>query len=151
MYYDYKRHRCSFLNVLFKCRCKMENEKHCFDKWIHQPQTGENSIHVIRWVLKRFITSYFPRNLTSAAQAFQNSLNQTKCGFVGELRREEGGMMGWNSLSSKLLFLYLYFFLYGKKRGLEGLSNGFLKYKDTKAKPMHRYFGMCNVRERQGV
>lgn len=75
-----QRRRWSFLNVLLKCKHKRENRKHCFDKWIHQPQTGENSIYMTRWVLKRFITSYFPQNLTSAAQASQHSLNQTKCG-----------------------------------------------------------------------
>ncbi len=132
-----------------RCMQKRKNMKNCFDKWIYQPQTGENCLYVTRWVLKRSITCYFPQNLTSAARASQHSLNQTKCGWWRSCAQRRMRMR-WKSLSSKLLFLCLSFSLPLKERPWGFEQRVSKKQKAQRQSQFKIHFGVC-VRERETV
>lgn len=78
--------------------------------WINQPHKRQQNIiyYVTRKLWKRFITCHFPQNLTSAAQASQHPLKQTKCFLRGAVQRGGGGWAGIFSHLNCSISIFLY-------------------------------------------
>lgn len=125
----------SVKSILRVFLCDYNRKKiNCFSKW-----TGEQHI-CDRWLLKSFI-SCFPHILHLLAKPL-STLWIKKCGSSrSRMERGKRRMMRWNSFSSQLLFLCLYFSLWLKERPW-GFEQRVSKDKRHKGKTNSGYFGM---------